>query len=109
MLEVLNDRGRIPAIRRIREMTGLGLRPAMDIMDALAPPSKPEVIKTGPELSSDLLELPDDDFKKKIQDLIDKRHPLEALKEIREYYRSKGKNISLLESKALMDLLFRKH
>ncbi|MBK9943111.1 MAG: ribosomal protein L7/L12 [Kouleothrix sp.] len=84
---------KLGAVKRVRELTGLGLKEAKDLVDALAAPAPlPGAAPAAPTLSAA--------ERAELQAILARGNPIEAIKRVRELT-----GLGLKEAKDLVDRL----
>ncbi|HEY0603160.1 MAG TPA: ribosomal protein L7/L12 [Herpetosiphonaceae bacterium] len=93
---------KIQAIKRVRELTGLGLKESKDYVDQLPIGAPLEYGAAEPVAAESLRFVPDPAFEQEIRQLLTQRQKIEAIKRVRELT-----GMGLKESKDYVDALER--
>lgn len=99
---LLAEGNKIQAIKRVRELTGLGLKEAKDYVDRLPAGAPFEYAASEPVTAEPATFAPDPAFEQEIRQLLTQRQKIEAIKRVRELT-----GLGLKEAKDYVDALER--
>lgn len=100
---LLAQGNKIQAIKRVRALTGLGLKEAKDYVDRLPAGAPLEYAAAEPVVAESLRFVPDAAFEQEIRQLLTQRQKIEAIKRVRELT-----GLGLKEAKDYVDALERR-